>query len=187
ALVRRLVTQVEILAKKEIELCKTELRTDLHQEARAAGGLGIAAVGGIITVALLLVTVILALSLVMPAWGAGLIVSGATLTATVVLALVSWSRRVRDQLRRHPVPISLVAAALLALAAGGVALAVTRRRRRQRLPARLERLREALGRMVAKPNRVATDPGVGRKIAAAAGAAAASLTAKKLVAKAFRE
>jgi len=94
---------------------------------------------------------------------------------------------VRGQLRRHPVPITLVAAALLALAAGGIALAVTRRRRRQRFPARLERLRDALGRMVAKPNRVATDPGVGRKIAAAAGAAAASLAAKKLVAKAFRE
>lgn len=100
ALVRRLVTQVEVLAKKEIELAKTELRTDLHQEARAAGGLGIAAVVGIITVALLLVTVILALSLVMPAWGAGLIVSGATLTVAVVLALVSWARRVRDPLAR---------------------------------------------------------------------------------------
>jgi hypothetical protein len=94
---------------------------------------------------------------------------------------------VRGQLRRHPVPISLVAAALLALVAGGIALGVTRRRRKQRLGARLERLREALGRMVAKPNRVATDPGVGRKIAAAAGGAAASLTAKRLVGKLFRE
>ena len=94
---------------------------------------------------------------------------------------------VRGQLRRPPVPIVRVAAALLALAAGGIALAVTRRRRRQELPARLERLREALQRMVAKPNRVATDPGVGRKIVAAAGGAAASLTAKKLVGKLFRE
>ena len=94
---------------------------------------------------------------------------------------------VRGQLRRHPVPIVLVGAALLALAAGGIALAMSRRRRRQRLPARLERLREALQRMVAKPNRVATDPGVGRKIVAAAGGAAASLAAKKLVAKVFRE
>jgi hypothetical protein len=94
---------------------------------------------------------------------------------------------VRGQVRRHPVSLTLVAVALLALAAGGVALAVTRRRRRQALPARLERLREALGRMVDQPKRVATDPGVGRKIVAAAGGAAASLAAKKLVGKFFRE
>jgi hypothetical protein len=100
ALVRRLVTQVETLAKKEFELAKTEVRADLHKEATAAGGLGIAAVVGIITVALLLVTVILALSRVMPAWAAGLIVSGVTLAVAVVLALVSWSRRVRDPLAR---------------------------------------------------------------------------------------
>jgi hypothetical protein len=80
-----------------------------------------------------------------------------------------------------------VAVALLAVAGGGIALGLMRRRRKQRLGARLERLQEALGRMVAKPNRVATDQGVGRKIVAAAGAAAASLTAKKLVGRAFRQ
>jgi hypothetical protein len=94
---------------------------------------------------------------------------------------------VRAQLRRHPLPIALVAVALLAVAGGGIALGVMQRRRKQRLGARLERLQEALGRMVAKPNRVATDQGVGRKIVAAAGAAAASLTAKKLVGRAFRQ
>jgi len=41
--------------------------------------------------------------------------------------------------------------------------------------------------MVDQPKRVATDPGVGRKIVAAAGGAAASLAAKKLVAKFFRD
>jgi hypothetical protein len=94
---------------------------------------------------------------------------------------------VRGQLRRHPLPLALAAVAFLALAAGGIALAVMRRRHQQQLGPRLERLREALDRMVAKPNRVATDQGVGRKIVAAAGATAASLAAKKLVAKAFRE
>jgi hypothetical protein len=94
---------------------------------------------------------------------------------------------VRGQLRRHPVPIALVMVALLGVAAGGIALVVTRNRRWQELPARLERLREAVGRMVDQPKRVATDPGVPRKIVAAAGGAAASLIAKKLVAKFFRE
>jgi hypothetical protein len=100
ALVRRLATQVELLAKKEVELAKTELREDLRTEGRVAGGLGIAALIGLVTVTLLLVTAILALALVIPGWAAGLIVSGVTLAATVVLALVSWKRRVREPLSR---------------------------------------------------------------------------------------
>jgi hypothetical protein len=100
ALVRRLITQVELLAKKEVELAKTELRADLRTEGRAAGGLGIAALIGLVTVTLLLVTVILGLSLVIPAWAAGLIVSGVTLAVAIALALMSWSRRVREPLSR---------------------------------------------------------------------------------------
>jgi hypothetical protein len=88
---------------------------------------------------------------------------------------------VRAQLRLHLLPMILGTAALIGLVAGGIALAVRRHRREQQLPARLARLREALGRMVDKPKRVANDPGVGRKIAAAAGGAAASLVAKRLV------
>ena len=62
--------------KKQVELAKTELRADVRTEAKVAGGLGVAAVCGIITVTLLLVTAAFALALVMPAWGAGLIVTG---------------------------------------------------------------------------------------------------------------
>ena len=92
---------------------------------------------------------------------------------------------VKGQLRRHPGPVVLVAVAVLGLAAGAIAWGVGRRRRRTEIGARLGRLREALERMVAKPNRVATDLGVGRKIVAAAGAAAASALAKKLMARAL--
>jgi hypothetical protein len=92
---------------------------------------------------------------------------------------------VKGQLRRHPGSVVLVAVAVLGLAAGAIAWGVARRRRWQQIGARLERLREALGRMVAKPNRVAADLGVGRKIVAAAGAAAASTLAKKLAARAL--
>jgi hypothetical protein len=92
---------------------------------------------------------------------------------------------VPGQLRRHPGPVVLLAAAVLGLAAGAITWGVARRRRRNEIGARLGRLREALERMVAKPNRVATDLGVGRKIVAAAGTAAASLLAKKLVARAL--
>jgi hypothetical protein len=88
---------------------------------------------------------------------------------------------VRRQLRENPIRLLAVAAALLGIAVGGISLEIARRRRRDRLRPRLSRLEEALRRMVAHPNRVATDAGVGRKIAGAAGAAAASVIARKLV------
>ena len=93
---------------------------------------------------------------------------------------------VRGQLRRHPVPLALVAGGLAALVAGGIALGLARHRRRQRLAARLLRLREALRRMIDQPKRVATDRGVGLRIAAAAGGAAASVAAKKVAGRLLR-
>jgi hypothetical protein len=95
-LVRRIVSQVELLAKKEVELARTELRADLRSEARVAEGLGIAAVAALVTVNLLLFTAALALSLVMPGWAAGLIVSGAMLIVALLFAVVSWRRRLRE-------------------------------------------------------------------------------------------
>jgi hypothetical protein len=83
-------------------------------------------------------------------------------------------------LRRNAVPLIAIGVALLAVATGGITLAVARRRRRARLGPRLERLREAVERMIDKPSRVANTPGVGRKIVGAGGAAAASVLAKHL-------
>jgi len=99
-LVKELVSQVELLARKEVELAKVELRANLHKEAGVAGGLGLAAVTLLITITLLLVTAVLGLSLVLPGWAAGLIISGVTLAVTIVLGLVSWSRRVRKPMAR---------------------------------------------------------------------------------------
>jgi hypothetical protein len=96
ALVRKIVSQAELLAKKELELAKTELRADLRSQAHVAEGLGIAAVAALVTVNLLLVTAALALSLVMPGWAAGLVVSGVMLTVTLLFATVSWHRRLRE-------------------------------------------------------------------------------------------
>jgi hypothetical protein len=98
ALVREIVSKAELLAKKELELAKTELRVDLRSEARVAGGLGIAALAALIAVNLLLVTSALALSLVMPAWAAGLIVTGVMLLVAALFGVVSWRRRLRDPL-----------------------------------------------------------------------------------------
>jgi hypothetical protein len=99
-LVREIAVQSGLLVKKQIELAKTELRADVRTEAKAAGGLGLAAVGAIIFVTLLLVTGAFALALVIPAWAAGLIISGVVAAAVAVLAGLSWHRRVRKPLER---------------------------------------------------------------------------------------
>lgn len=99
ALVKEIAAQSGLLVKKQVELARTELKADARTEAKAAGGLGLAAVGAIIGVTLLLVTAALALALVMPAWAAGLIVSGVVLAAVAIVAAVSWRRRVRQPLQ----------------------------------------------------------------------------------------
>ena len=99
-LVKQIAHQADVLVKKQIELAKAELRHDIKAEATAFGGLGVSAVLAIITITLLLVTAALALSLVLPGWGAGLIVTGVTLAATLIIALVSWKRRVATPLAR---------------------------------------------------------------------------------------
>ncbi len=98
ALVKEIAAQAALLIKKQVELARTEIRADARREAKVAGGLGIAAICAIITVTLLLVTAALALSLVMPAWGAGLIVTGVVAAAAAIVAFLSWRRRVREPL-----------------------------------------------------------------------------------------
>jgi hypothetical protein len=100
ALLKEIGSHLELLAKKQFELATTELRADLQSEARAAGGLGIAALTGLAAINLLLVTGVLGLSQVMPGWQAGLVVSGATLLVAAILGLVSWRRRLRDPMSR---------------------------------------------------------------------------------------
>jgi hypothetical protein len=108
ALLREILGQTRLLARKQVELARTELRADARTEAKVAGGLGAAAVGAIITVTLLLMTAAFALALVMPAWGAGLIVSGVVALAAGAIAGLSWKRRIkkplqhsRDELRQN--------------------------------------------------------------------------------------
>ena len=97
-LVKEIVAQVTLLARKQIELAKAEIRADVRAEARVAGGLGLAAVGAIVVATLLLVTAALALALVLLGWAAGLIVTGAVAIAVAIVAGVSWSRRIRTPL-----------------------------------------------------------------------------------------
>jgi hypothetical protein len=99
-LLKEITAQVELLAKKQIELAKTEVLADLRTEAGVAGGLGIAALLALSGAILLLVTGVLALASLMPAWIAGSAVAGAILLAAAIVGLVSWRRRVRKPLAR---------------------------------------------------------------------------------------
>jgi uncharacterized membrane protein YqjE len=99
-LVKQIGARAEVLLHKQIELAKVELKHDLKAEATAVGGLGVSAVLAIISVTLLLVTAALALSLVLPAWAAGLIVTGVMIVATATVALISWKKRISTPLAR---------------------------------------------------------------------------------------
>jgi hypothetical protein len=59
---------------------------------------------GLCGLTLALVTVVLALSLLLPGWAAGLIVTAVVLAAAAIVALIGWRKRVRnplDRTRRH--------------------------------------------------------------------------------------
>jgi putative superfamily III holin-X len=99
-LVREITSHVGLLVKRQVELAKTELKADLHTEVGTVRNLGIAALAALLTLNLLLVTAALALSLVMPGWAAGLVVSGFTLLIAVVVGLIGWQKRIRRPLAR---------------------------------------------------------------------------------------
>jgi hypothetical protein len=82
---------------------------------------------------------------------------------------------VRLQIRRHARGVTLT---LSAAAAGSVAYGMWRARRRNTLIARGSRLRDALGRMLDRPERVAAEPTISQRILSSAGSAAAAFLVK---------
>jgi hypothetical protein len=85
------------------------------------------------------------------------------------------------QVRRHPVAVAVAAATGALLLGGLVALAVRGRRERRRPVVRARETRRALARLLDHPDRVAAEPSVGQKILAAAGAAAGTALAKRMI------
>jgi hypothetical protein len=88
---------------------------------------------------------------------------------------------IRLQARRHALGAALTGVGLLASAAGFVWLGAWRARRRRTAMARLGRLREAVSRMVERPERVATERGIPAKIFTTAASAAAAAAIKKVL------
>jgi uncharacterized membrane protein YqjE len=99
-LVGELAKKASLLARKEVELAKAELKADLHREVRTAGGLGVAGICALFTVQLLLVAIVLALMEggVLPGWAAALVVAAVVLAIGTVAGLWGWARRVRKPL-----------------------------------------------------------------------------------------
>jgi hypothetical protein len=91
------------------------------------------------------------------------------------------------QARRHVVGITLTGAGLLASAAGFVWLSVWRSRRRSQATARMGRLREAVSRMVDRPDRVASGPGIPARILTAAANAAVATAIKKVLERSLQQ
>ena len=92
---------------------------------------------------------------------------------------------VKLQAKRHALGATLTGVGLLASAAGFVWLSAWRARRRRTTMARIGRLREAVSRMVERPERVATEPGVPAKILTAAATAAVATVMKKVLERAL--
>ncbi len=90
------------------------------------------------------------------------------------------------QARRHPVAFA-VAAAAVALVAGGLLAVAVRSARRRRSPAvRAREARRALARLMDHPHRVAAEPSIGRKIGLAVGTVVATAIAKRLIQRTVR-
>jgi hypothetical protein len=97
---KTLLSDASELVKTEVALAKSELRRDLKREATMAAGVGAGALLAYAGIVLVFVTVVLALARVMPAWGAGLVVTGLLFAAAGASAALGWARRVRKPMER---------------------------------------------------------------------------------------
>ena len=99
-LVTELARKASLLARKEVELAKAEVKADVRREIRTAGGLGVAGLCALFTVQLLLVAVVFALveGGLLPGWAASLVVAAVVLAIGTVAGLWGWARRVRRPL-----------------------------------------------------------------------------------------
>ena len=99
-LVREIAAKAKLLALKEIELARTELKTDFASELVTVKSFGVAAVAAITTVNLLLVAGAFALAAYMAAWTAALLLAGVTLVIAVTAGLIGWRKHVGRPLEK---------------------------------------------------------------------------------------
>ena len=90
---------------------------------------------------------------------------------------------VKLQARRHAFGMAVTSVALLATASGFVWLGSWNSRRRRTTLSRVGRLREAISRVIDRPERVAAEPGVPARILTAAANAAVATVIKRILAR----
>jgi uncharacterized membrane protein YqjE len=88
------------LVKKELELAKAELRSDIKREVATATDIAIAAALGLVTVNALIVAAVFGLAEWLPGWAAALIVAGLVLTSALVVGAIGWAKRVKRPLEK---------------------------------------------------------------------------------------
>jgi hypothetical protein len=98
ALLREVTSKGIALARKELELARSEIKKDVRTELATVKALGVAAVLGTASLTLLLVAAVFGLATLMPAWGAALLVAGATGLAAAVAGAIGWRQRVTHPL-----------------------------------------------------------------------------------------
>jgi uncharacterized membrane protein YqjE len=104
SLIREIIDGATGLARKEIELAKTELRADFHSELAMAKTLGVAALLGLLGLNALVVALIIGLATFMPVWLSAVSVGLVFLAVGAGIGYWSWNRRVTDPLaltRKH--------------------------------------------------------------------------------------
>ena len=93
-----IVSKATLLARKEVELVKAEIKADLQTYISMVKSLAIAALCAVLGLNVLLVVAVFALAPYVAPWLAALVLGGALLAAGAILGYVGWARRVANPL-----------------------------------------------------------------------------------------
>jgi hypothetical protein len=97
-LISEIASKASLLARKELELTKAEIRADVQAVLVVAKALGLAAIAALLGVNLLLVAGVFALATIIPGWVAALVIGGILLVLGAVAGYIGWRRMVSEPL-----------------------------------------------------------------------------------------
>jgi Putative Actinobacterial Holin-X, holin superfamily III len=98
ALIGQITEKATLLARKEIELAKAEIRADFNAQLGMVKALAVATVTALLGLNLLLVAGVLALGIKIASWLAALSIGGVLLLAAAIIGYLGWRRMVRTPL-----------------------------------------------------------------------------------------
>ena len=98
ALIGQIIGKAKVLARKEVELAKTEARADLESELSTVKGLAVSAVASMLGLNMLLVALVFFLAMYMPGWLAAVVVGAVLLLIGGIVGYLSWANPVSSPL-----------------------------------------------------------------------------------------